>query len=1170
MDHNENDTSQNEITSNNSQNTNVKNVYATSLRQRLKGHVAVDTCADCDILPHVNETHWDDIVKTTTVNGAFGAHKQNVPLDRAGDIRSDGQPLMSVGKFINALPGLCFKWEHGKFPVFYGRNWPRIVCHNIGRIPYLRPDQYLLLRNAWLQHHASQGETANDFDDNAFPTDRTVVKCTMTQTNLDESTIPTGDATIMNTKISQDTPAESSRDKMILKTVRDTIKRLECDQLEMDQRDWLRHDLSVFATDTGQKFLELPSAGIQLVATRPEQIANIKRHYHRKIKTENISKGVLSVDLSGPHRRTNQGYEYFMVGAYTNLAGDRPAQPFVRFSKTKNESEICTAILSMIAEINSREAKQCIFRVHSDKGKEFVNKTLDSALKSLTISQTFTGADDPQANGTSERLVGQLKRDARALLCRAQLEGKTFLWPFAIRHACFLRREPVRVTRKLPQFGTQVVVRIRNPKTKPESKCDFTPRGQEGTYLGVCETVRPLGAFVRYKNGSIDEVSHLVPVESESEVTANVCTGNQDDCAHCQNPFDVSVDPPATQNTNSNAGDHPITCGTCRRGKGGGRHTKRPGCLKYVPKIDHEERRINYTRLKILHTLMYGPVIDESKLPESQPVDIPISDMRKMTGAERNEWFESTMSEVNSLLQRGVITIVDSHDSSIRKDPTIERLPSSVIYTLKAAATKGGSRRKKCRVVVCGNHSTTFEEVYTATLDSAISRLVTRYGAGKGYTFGSIDVRTAFLYAPIPEDRHIVIRPPKFLVELGVCNASDVWVLNRALYGLRESPRLWGQHRDEKLRDLTFRVGSDDYFLKQSMIDEALWDIRKCGSHDSDASHGLLSTYVDDLLGCSRSEVLAALFSKIRTVWDTTEPSYLTRDNSMRFLGVDLEMLSDGSIFMGQQRYVHDVLKKFNMTDTRPVDTLADVDTDGDEFTTPVSPADNPELFKRCQSCIGALLWLSTRTRSDLAYAVSRASQLLSKNIELCWSLCKRMLRYLVKHDDIGIVMTPFDDPEQVPPLESFTDASFSPTGGASQTGIIILWGGCPVLWRSTRQSMIAQSTAESELVALASCLNTTIGFSNVLETVQIHCPVKLYSDNKACLTNAKEGSTWRSRHYLLRAAALRRAVKSGLVHLNFVHSRDQVADYLTKYLGRELFQHQRDISGLRSRATLR
>ena len=51
--------------------------------------------------------------------------------------------------------------------------------------------------------------------------------------------------------------------------------------------------------------------------------------------------------------------------------------------------------------------------------------------------------------------------------------------------------------------------------------------------------------------------------------------------------------------------------------------------------------------------------------------------------------------------------------------------------------------------------------------------------------------------------------------------------------------------------------------------------------------------------------------------------------------------------------------------------------------------------------------------------------------------------------------------------LMMFSDASFAPQGDRSHSGWLITYGGVPLAWRSSRQSMITLSTAECELLAL-------------------------------------------------------------------------------------------------------
>ena len=61
------------------------------------------------------------------------------------------------------------------------------------------------------------------------------------------------------------------------------------------------------------------------------------------------------------------------------------------------------------------------------------------------------------------------------------------------------------------------------------------------------------------------------------------------------------------------------------------------------------------------------------------------------------------------------------------------------------------------------------------------------------------DVSTAFLHAPLGPDAKVYIRPPQNLRKPVV-----LWKLHKALYGLRESPRLFQEYMAKKLSEHGF------------------------------------------------------------------------------------------------------------------------------------------------------------------------------------------------------------------------------------------------------------------------------------------------------------------------------------------------------------------------------
>ena len=85
------------------------------------------------------------------------------------------------------------------------------------------------------------------------------------------------------------------------------------------------------------------------------------------------------------------------------------------------------------------------------------------------------------------------------------------------------------------------------------------------------------------------------------------------------------------------------------------------------------------------------------------------------------------------------------------------------------------------------------------------------------------------------------------------------------------------------------------------------------------------------------------------------------------------------------------------------------------------------------------------------------------------------------------------------PRVDIYTDASFSPYGGHSVTGVVIEFLGCPVLWKGKRQGLVSLSTAEAELIS--ACEGTTLALSVevlLLDIVEFLVTKKLLVDNTA------------------------------------------------------------------------
>ena len=130
------------------------------------------------------------------------------------------------------------------------------------------------------------------------------------------------------------------------------------------------------------------------------------------------------------------------------------------------------------------------------------------------------------------------------------------------------------------------------------------------------------------------------------------------------------------------------------------------------------------------------------------------------------------------------------------------------------------------------------------------------------------------------------------------------------------------------------------------------------------------------------------------------------------------------------------------------------------------------------------------------------------------------------------------------------SDASFCPGGDRSRTGIVILWMGMVVHWMCKKQTLATLSSCEAELSASIHGLKMGLGIRAVAEELIGRVRIELHGDNMAMIqTILHEVTSWRSRHYAVRAAWARDTIKDQKIELKHVPGTEIVADPLTKIL---------------------
>jgi len=111
-----------------------------------------------------------------------------------------------------------------------------------------------------------------------------------------------------------------------------------------------------------------------------------------------------------------------------------------------------------------------------------------------------------------------------------------------------------------------------------------------------------------------------------------------------------------------------------------------------------------------------------------------------------------------------------------------------------------------------------------------------------------------------------------------------------------------------------------------------------------------------------------------------------------------------GSIFLSQEKYVDELLAKFNMEDAKTASTPIESNIKITRDMDPNSEGEREEMKNRpYRELIGGLNYLANATRPDIAFAASTLSRFCNDPGRTHWLLAKHVLRYLKGTKRYGI-----------------------------------------------------------------------------------------------------------------------------------------------------------------------
>eukprot|EP00253_Pinus_taeda_P001482 PITA_01482 len=203
-------------------------------------------------------------------------------------------------------------------------------------------------------------------------------------------------------------------------------------------------------------------------------------------------------------------------------------------------------------------------------------------------------------------------------------------------------------------------------------------------------------------------------------------------------------------------------------------------------------------------------------------------------------------------------------------------------------------------------------------------------------------------------------------------------------------------------------------------------------------------------------------------------------------------------------------------------------------------------------------------TRSNIMHVVGIVGRFQANPKESHLQAIKRILKYLQGTQNFGLWY-----PRDIDlTLHAYTDADWarsvddrkSTNGGAFYMGFRL------VSWFSKKQSSISLSTVEAEYVAIASCCTQLLWMMQTLQDIQITCtpPIPILCDNTSAISISKNPIMHsKTKHIPIKYHFLHEQVLEQKVKLEYVPSKEQVADIFTKPLPIETFEYLRQKLGV-------
>ena len=832
---------------------------------------------------------------------------------------------------------------------------------------------------------------------------------------------------------------------------------------------------------------------------------------------------ILHFDTVGPFPEPSLGGSQYYVLCKDSFSAYR----IVFFAQHK--SEIPDKVKKVISQAKL-ETGNDVLQIITDNGSEFLNHKLKSFLDQNGICHQTSAVYTPEQNGLIERDIRTVAEAAGSIRTRANLPKQ--FWAEAVDTSVYTLNRVINSINKdatpyelwfnrkpslknIHRFGERAIV-----YTETHSREKLDPKGIEMIFVGYTHNFNTL-RFIDPNNYHLVKSCNYLFLNKDDDFNhiEETTAPDQSDMVSfdlipqlpAETSNDCSVVTEQLYHEHNDDHDKDISQTEIINFESDSEQSSSSENLFVTPAKMPPEKGKNADRMASLRPRTSKPNYMNFKTlvtAEESEMD-PITFEEAMSRPDAAKWKIAMQDELDSLDKNQVWTLINP--------PKHKNIVSNRwVYRIKRSPD-GKIERYRARLVARGFSQVEgidYFETYSPTVSTAIVRLLFAYAAIKGLFIKQFDIKCAFLYGDLKEEVYMS-QPTGF--ETG---DNRVCLLKRSLYGLKQAPLQWCRKFSDFL--LTMK-------LKNSIED-------RCVFYRKEPFLALI-IYVDDGVIFAQNPAEADnLVDQLSKRFELHSMELAT------FLGFQIVRHSSHSIALHQTSYIKKVLLKYNGSAIKSEQSpISPTGGSNDE-----SPLDPKIPFREI---VGSLLYAAITTRIDIAYPVGLASRSVANPKTKHWHLIKRIMRYLYSANDLSICYDAHKDEG----LIAFCDSDYAnDVTGRSTTGMMIMLAGAPIHWRSVRQTMVALSPTEAEMVSLCSTVKEMIWLRNVALELGIigSGPSMMYCDNTSAIKLASnDQAPHRTKHLRAQFAFCREQVSNKNILVKHISSKIQPADMLTKPL---------------------